>query len=125
MGIDRRDVVGEQGRCRVMIGRPYPGGVRRRLICTPGRFDTTALQRQLSLPQSGCRLLYLLFRFLLHPMHVPHRGRAPVPTSAGMEVLELVEIFAGDAGAFGQQGGEFVGGGRGRSRPVSAAPHGG
>ena len=41
-------------------------------------------------------------------MHVPHRGRAPVAASPGMEVLEGVEVLAGDAAALGQQGSEFA-----------------
>ena len=42
-------------------------------------------------------------------MHVPHRGRAPVPTCTGMEFLEGIEILATYAAAFGEQGGEIAG----------------
>ena len=41
-------------------------------------------------------------------MHMPHRGRAPVAACAGMEVLEGIEVLAGNAAALGQQGGEIV-----------------
>ena len=50
----------------------------------------------------------LLFRFLLDPMHEPHRGRAPVAARAGMEFFEGVEVLAPDAAALGQQGGEVI-----------------
>ena len=38
---------------------------------------------------------------------MPHRGRAPVATCAGVEVLEGVELLGANAAAFGEQGGEF------------------
>ena len=60
------------------------------------------------MPQFGFRLLCFLFRLPLDPMHVPHRGRAPVAPRPGMEVLEGVEVLAPDAAALGQQGREFV-----------------
>ena len=107
-GFDRRDGVDVPGRCCVTIGRLHPGRVPRHRIGTHGRFGGAALQRQLPLPQFGFRLLCLLFRFLLYPMHVPHRGRAPVPASPGMEFLEGVEVLAGNAAALGQQGCEVV-----------------
>ena len=50
----------------------------------------------------------LLFRFLLHPMYVAHRGRAPVASRPCKEILEGVEILAPDTTAFFQQGGEVV-----------------
>ena len=96
------------GRRRVTIGRLYPGRVPRHRIGTPGRFGTTVLQRQLPLPQFGFRLLFPVFRFPLYPMHVPHRGRSPVPARPGMEVLEGIEVLAPDAPALCEQGREFV-----------------
>ena len=101
-GFDRRDGVEVLGRRRVTIRRLHPGRVPRH------RIGAAALQRQLPLPQFGFRLLCLLFRFLLYPMHVPHRGRAPVAPRASVEVLEGVEVLAGDAAALGQQGCEVV-----------------
>ena len=74
----------------------------------PGHFGAAAIKRQLPLPQFGFRLLYVLFRLPLDPMHVPHRGRAPVPPRPCMEILEGVEILAPDTAAFCQQGREFV-----------------
>ena len=47
------------------------------------------------------------FRLALDPMHMPHRGRAPVAACAGVETLEGVELLAPDATAPGEQGGEF------------------
>ena len=41
-------------------------------------------------------------------MHVPHRGRAPVASCASVEVLEGVEVLAGDTAALGEQGREVV-----------------
>ena len=107
-GFDRRDSVDLPGRRRVTIGRLHPARVPRHRFGAPGRFGRSALQRQLPLQQCGFRLLCLRFRFLLHPMHVPHRGRAPVAPRPGMEVLEGVEVPAPDAAALGKQGGEFV-----------------
>ena len=94
------------GRRRVTIGRLHPARVPRHRFGAPGRFGRSALE--LPLPQFGCRLLCLLFRFLLDSVHVPHRGRAPVAPRPGMEVLEGVEVLAPDAAALGKQGGEFV-----------------
>ena len=107
-GFDRRDGVEVLGRRRVTIRRLHPGRVPRHRIGASGRFGAAALQRRLPLPQFGFRLLCLLFRFLLYPMHVPHRGRAPVPASPGMEIPEGVEVLAGNAAALGQQRCEFV-----------------
>ena len=67
------------------------------------------LQRQFALPQLRPRLLFrTLFSLPLDPMHVAHRGRAPVASRAGMEILEGIEIPAPDTAAFCQQGGEVV-----------------
>ena len=107
-GFDRRDGVEVLVRRRVTIGRLHPGRVGRHRIGTPGRFGAAALQRQLPLPQFGFRLLCLLFRLPLDPMHVPHRGRSQVAARASVEFLEGVEVLAGNAAALGQQGGEVV-----------------
>ena len=93
---------------RVTIGSLHPGRVPRHRIGTPGRFGAAALQRQLPLPQFGLRVLCLLFRLALDPMHVPHHGRAPMASRPGMEVLEGIEVLAGDAAALGQQGREVA-----------------
>ena len=107
-GFDRRDGIGAPGRCCVMTGRLYPGPVPRHRIGAPGCLGMTAFQRQLPLPQLGFRSLCLLFRPALDAVHVPHRGRAPVASRAGMEVLESVEVLAGDTAALGEQGREVV-----------------
>ena len=54
------------------------------------------------------RINPLLCGLLLDPMHVAHRGRAPVPAHPCMEFLEGIEILAADAAALGQQGREFA-----------------
>ena len=54
------------------------------------------------------RLNPLLCCLLLDPMHVAHRGRAPVAVRPCMEFLEGIEILAADTAALGQQGREIA-----------------
>ena len=54
------------------------------------------------------RLNPLLCGLLLDPMHVAHRGRAPVAARPCMEILEGVEVLAADTAALGQQGREIA-----------------
>ena len=71
------------------------------------RIDRSALQRQCLL--AFLRLLSLLLRFPFGPMHVAHRGRAPVAPRPGMEFFEGVKILATYSASFGEQGGKIAG----------------
>ena len=97
---------------RVCCGRPRIGRSRGRTagrrcrrgplhrLGTPVQRCMIVLQRQLALPQLRPRLLFRpLFSLPFDPMHVAHRGRAPVASRAGMEILEGIEIFAPDTTA--------------------------
>ena len=77
-------------------------------MARPDRLDALGRSDGRGFSLSHLRLNPLLFRLPLDPMHVPHRGRAPVAPRPCMEFLEGVEVLAPDAAALGQQRGEVV-----------------